>query len=155
MFQRGYYSIEDGHANSIPMIALLAEGGTTFFGLYMLIYETTLNSEGMISEKNVYLLGKDKAKLDKENIKQFIDICLEQGLFEEYQEPTENKNNPVFYRVIESANYLWWFREQKDKKSRDCSEAGKRSAEVRAEAKDIQRGTAQDMQAMYKAYQTS
>ncbi len=152
MFERGFYSIEDGHANSLPMIALLTEGGTTFFGLYMLIYETSLSSEAFILEKNVYLLGQAKGNLAIDEIQTFIDVCIEQSLFEREQEPPteENPEPPVYFRVVESSQYLWWYRMKKDKKSKDCSEAGKKSAESRANNQDTT--TANSLQQMYKNY---
>lgn len=81
MFERGYYSVANGHANTMPMITLLEVGGTQYYGLYRLLFEVTLLSDGEITRRNFDFLCCTKGKLEFDGkVEDFLKVCTEQEL---------------------------------------------------------------------------
>ena len=131
LFVRGYYMIQNGHANTIPMLTLLESGGTKFYGLYRLMYEVTLLSEGKIKRRDLDFLCIAKGHLTDTETDDFITICMEQGLLQPFNPPTEEESD--CYWLPEVRDYLDYADEVKQKKKEASSKGGQNSAKKRAE----------------------
>ena len=131
LFVRGYYMVQNGHANTIPMLTLLESGGTKFYGLYRLMYEVTLLSEGKIKRRDLDFLCLAKGNLTDTETDDFIAICMEQGLLQPFNPPTEEESE--FYWLPEVRDYLDYAEEVMRKKKEASSKGGQNSAKKRAE----------------------
>lgn len=133
MFERGYYSVANGHANTMPMITLLEVGGTRYYGLYRLLFEVTLLSDGEITRRNFDFLCLTKGKLELDGeIDDFLKVCTEQGLVRSL-DSDDGCGDEVRLYLPEVKDYLR-FVEEKDRQRKESQrKGGINSAQKRAD----------------------
>ena len=122
---QGYYMINNGHANSVPITNLIEQGGMQYYGLYMLLFESTLLLDGQITDKSILSFCKSKGKMTEEEAYKFLDVCKEQCLIQ----PTVMDSNLTMYFLSEVRDYLEFAREAQDKRKEIARMGGLKKAE--------------------------
>ena len=134
MFERGYYSVANGHANTMPMITLLEVGGTQYYGLYRLLFEVTLLSDGEITRRNFDFLCYTKGKLEFDGkIEDFLQACTEQGLVLPLGSDDGSGEEGRLY-LPEVKDYLRFVEEKDRQKKESQRRGGVISAQKRADS---------------------
>lgn len=133
MFERGYYSVANGHANTMPMIALLEVGGTRYYGLYRLLFEVTLLSDGEITRRNFDFLCCTKGRLEFDGeIEDFLKVCIEQNLVLSLGSDDGGGEERLYLPEVKA--YLC-FVEEKDRQKKEAQrKGGINSAQKRADS---------------------
>lgn len=133
MFERGYYSVANGHANTMPMITLLEIGGTQYYGLYRLLFEVTLLSDGEITRRNFDFLCLTKGKLDFDGkVEDFLQVCTEQELILPLGSDDGSGEAGRLY-LPEVKDYLHFVEEKDRQKKESQRKGGVISAQRRAD----------------------
>ncbi len=133
IFSRGWYKIADRHSCSPAMLALQNEGNDmNFYGLYMFLYDTTIQTNGEIKRRDLELYCRSKAKLSDEEMCSFITCCID------YEVLVANEDDENLFYLPEVQAYLKDAEEQRRKRLEASSKGGLKSAEVRAKANTIE-----------------
>lgn len=91
IFDRGWYKVADRHSSSPAMLALQNLDGTlNAYGLYMLLYDTTVQTNGEIKKRDLMLYCEVKAMMDKDKIQSFLELCME------YEVIIPNEDGSIF-----------------------------------------------------------
>lgn len=100
IFDRGWYKVADRHSSSPAMLALQnLSGDLNAYGLYMFLYDTTVQTDGEIKTRDLKLYCETKAMLDIEKTKEFLALC------EEYEVIIPNEDESK-YMLPEVKAYL-------------------------------------------------
>lgn len=128
MFERGWHKIKDSHSTSIAMQSLeyLSEN-LNLYGLYMLLYDVTMQSNGEISSKDFRFYCKHRAKLVDSKIDEFVACCIDHEVL------TVSDDGNMYY-LPEVQACLRDAEEARQRRLQNSSLGGQHSAQRRAEA---------------------
>ena len=127
MFERGWHKIKDNHSSSIAMQSLYLSGDLNLYGLYMLLYDVTMQSNGEISSKDFKFYCKHRAKLEDSKSDEFIACCIEHEVL------TVSDDGNMYY-LPEVQACLRDAEEARQRRLQNSSLGGQHSALRRAEA---------------------